>query len=105
ASGIYTYGPLMWRTLKKIIAIVREELDREGAQEVMMPIVHPKELWVGSGRWDRYVTDGIMFTLKDQKGSEYCLGPTHEEVITAFADQAISSYKQLPVNLYQIQDK
>ena len=104
ASGLYTYGPLMWRTLKKITAIVREELDREGAQEVMMPILHPKELWVDSGRWERYVADGIMFTLKDQKGSEYCLGPTHEEVITAFADQAIASYKQLPVNLYQVQD-
>jgi prolyl-tRNA synthetase len=105
ASGLYTYGPLMWRTLKKIIAIVRDELDREGAQEVMMPMMHPKELWVSSGRWDRYVTDGIMFTLKDQKGTDYCLGPTHEEVITAFADQQITSYKQLPVNLYQIQDK
>ncbi|MFO1054357.1 MAG: proline--tRNA ligase [Planctomycetota bacterium] len=105
ASGVYTYGPLMWRTLKKIIEIVREELDREGAQEVMMPIMHPKELWVSSGRWDRYVADRIMFTLKDQKGTEYCLGPTHEEVITSYADQCISSYKQLPVNLYQIQDK
>lgn len=105
ASGIYTYGPLMWRTLKKVTAIVREELDRESAQEVMMPMMHPKELWVSSGRWERYVADGIMFTLKDQKGTEYCLGPTHEEVITAYADQAINSYKQLPVNLYQIQDK
>ena len=105
ASGIYTYGPLMWRTLKKIITIVREEIDREGGQEVMMPVMHPKELWVRSGRWDRYVADGIMFTLKDQKGTEYCLGPTHEEVITSYADQCISSYKQLPVNLYQIQDK
>jgi prolyl-tRNA synthetase len=105
ASGLYTYGPLMWRTLRKITQIVREELDREGAQEVMMPILHPKELWVRSGRWDRYVADGIMFTLKDQKGGEYCLGPTHEEVITSYADQCISSYKQLPVNLYQIQDK
>ncbi|MBK8979453.1 MAG: proline--tRNA ligase [Planctomycetes bacterium] len=105
ASGLYTYGPLMWRTLKKIIEIVREELDREGAQELMMPIMHPKELWVRSGRWDRYVADGIMFTLQDQKGTDYCLGPTHEEVITDFADTLINSYKQLPVNLYQIQDK
>src|SRR5690606_532324 len=77
----------------------------EGAQELMMPVVHPKELWVRSGRWERYVTDGIMFTLRDQKDAEYCLGPTHEEVITDFADQLITSYKQLPVNLYQIQDK
>ncbi len=105
ASGLYTYGPLMWRTLKKIIEIVREELDREGAQELMMPMMHPKELWVRSGRYDRYKADGILFTLQDQKGSEYCLGPTHEEVITDFADTLINSYKQLPVNLYQIQDK
>ena len=105
ASGLYTYGPLMWRTLKKITQIVRDELDAEGAQEVMMPILHPKELWGSSGRWERYVADGIMFTLKDQKGTEYCLGPTHEEVITAYANQNISSYKQLPVNLYQVQDK
>ncbi|MDA1265512.1 MAG: proline--tRNA ligase [Planctomycetota bacterium] len=105
ASGLYTYGPLMWRTLKKISAIVREELDREEALEVMMPILHPKELWTSSGRWDRYVADGILFTLQDSKGGEFCLGPTHEEVITAYADQTITSYKQLPVNLYQIQDK
>ena len=105
ASGLYTYGPLMLRTLKKVSDIVREELDREGAQEVLMPIMHPKELWTSSGRWDRYVADGILFTLKDSKGGEFCLGPTHEEVITAYADQTITSYKHLPVNLYQIQDK
>jgi prolyl-tRNA synthetase len=105
SSGLYTYSPLMWRTLKKVMAIVREELDREGALEVMMPILHPKELWTSSGRWDRYVADGILFTLKDSKGAEFCLGPTHEEVITTYADQTIGSYKQLPVNLYQIQDK
>ncbi|MHC4898304.1 MAG: proline--tRNA ligase, partial [Planctomycetota bacterium] len=76
-----------------------------GAQEMMMPIMHPKELWVSSGRWDRYIADGIMFALKDRKGAEMCLGPTHEEVITTYVDGAINSYKQLPVNLYQIQDK
>ncbi len=105
AAGLYTYSPLLWRTLKKIIEIVREELDRQGAQELMMPILHPKELWQSSGRWDRYIADGIMFSLKDRKGVEMCLGPTHEEVITDFADTLINSYKQLPVNLYQIQDK
>ncbi len=105
ASGLYTYAPLLWRTLKKIIAIVREEIDREGGLEVMMPIMHPRELWESSGRWGRYTTDGILFTLTDSKGAEFCLGPTHEEVITAYADQTITSYKQLPVNLYQIQDK
>lgn len=105
AAGIYTYSPLMWRTLKKMANIIREEFDRVGAQELMMPIMHPKELWVSSNRWDRYVTDGIMFVLKDRKGTEMCLGPTHEEVITAYVDGVINSYKQLPVNLYQIQDK
>mgnify|MGYP002527713896 CR=1 FL=1 len=105
ASGLYTYGPLMWRTMKKITAIVNEEISAEGGIEVMMPIMHPRDLWESSGRWDRYVADGILFTLKDSKGAEFCLGPTHEEVITAYADQTITSYKQLPVNLYQIQDK
>ena len=105
AAGLYSYSPLMWRVIKKVFTIVREELDREGAQEVMLPIMQPKELWVSSGRWDRYVADGIMFTLEDRKGAEMCLGPTHEEVISVYVDAAVNSYKQLPVNLYQIQDK
>jgi prolyl-tRNA synthetase len=105
AAGVYTYAPLMWRTVRKFAQIVREELDREGANEVMLPIIQPKELWVSSGRWDRYVNDQIMFTLKDRKGSEMCLGPTHEEVMTAFVNSQVNSYKQLPINCYQIQDK
>ena len=105
AAGIYVYGPLMWRTLRKVAQIVREEMDRQGAQEVLLPILQPKELWVESGRWDRYVADGIMFALKDQKGVDLCLGPTHEEVITAYVKRTVTSYKQLPLNLYQIQDK
>jgi prolyl-tRNA synthetase len=105
AAGVYTYAPLMWRTVRKFAQIVREELDRAGANEVMLPIIQPKELWVSSGRWDRYVTDGIMFTLKDRKGTEMCLGPTHEEVMTAYVNSQVNSYKQLPVNCYQIQDK
>jgi prolyl-tRNA synthetase len=105
AAGVYTYSPLMWRVVTKFAQIVREELDREGANEVMLPIIQPKELWVASGRWDRYVTDGIMFTLKDRKGSEMCLGPTHEEVMTTFVNAQVNSYKQMPVNCYQIQDK
>ncbi|MCB9870696.1 MAG: proline--tRNA ligase [Planctomycetes bacterium] len=105
AAGLYSYSPLMWRVIKKFMRIVREELDRESAQEVMLPILQPKELWTSSGRWDRYVTDGIMFSLQDRKGADMCLGPTHEEVITAYVDTAVSSYKQLPINLYQIQDK
>ena len=105
AAGVYTFAPLMWRVVKKFSQIVREELDREGANEVMLPIMQPKELWVASGRWDRYVTDGIMFTLKDRKGSEMCLGPTHEEVMTTYVSAQVNSYKQMPVNCYQIQDK
>ncbi|MGC6488761.1 MAG: proline--tRNA ligase [Planctomycetota bacterium] len=105
AAGVYTYAPLMWRVVKKFAQIVREELDREGANEVMLPIIQPKELWQSSGRWDRYVSDGIMFTLKDRKGSDMCLGPTHEEVMTDFVSSQVNSYKQMPVNCYQIQDK
>jgi prolyl-tRNA synthetase len=105
AAGVYTFAPLMWRVVKKFAQIVREELDREGANEVMLPIIQPKELWVASGRWERYVTDGIMFTLKDRKGSDMCLGPTHEEVMTKYVSAQVNSYKQLPVNCYQIQDK
>ena len=105
AAGVYTYSPLMWRVVKKFAQIVREELDREGANEVMLPIIQPKELWESSGRWERYVTDGIMFTLKDRKGSDMCLGPTHEEVMTDFVSSQVNSYKQMPVNCYQIQDK
>jgi prolyl-tRNA synthetase len=105
AAGVYTYAPLMWRVVKKFAQIVRDELDAEGANEVMLPIIQPKELWQQSGRWDRYVRDGIMFTLKDRKGSDMCLGPTHEEVMTAYVNAQVNSYKQMPVNCYQIQDK
>lgn len=105
AAGVYVYSPLMWRVVQKFAQIVREELDREGANEVMLPIIQPAELWQSSGRWDRYVTDGIMFSLQDRKGTEMCLGPTHEEVMTTFVSAQVNSYKQLPVNCYQIQDK
>ena len=105
AAGIYIYSPLMWRVLKKISQIVREELDNEGAQEILMPIAQPKEIWVQSGRWSRYIAEGIMFHLEDKKGSELCLGPTHEECVTTYIKRTINSYKQLPLNLYQIQDK
>ncbi len=105
AAGLYAYSPLMWRTLTKVSQIVREEITRGDGLELMMPMAQPKELWVSSGRWDRYVRDGIMFHLKDRKGTELCLGPTHEEVVTAYAQAMITSYKQLPVNLFQIADK
>lgn len=103
ASGIYNYLPLMWRTLKKIENIVREEMDAAGAQELLMPFVQPEELWQESGRWDVYGKE--LMRLKDRQGRGMCLGPTHEEVITYIAREGIQSYKQLPINLYQIQSK
>ncbi|MBQ3640740.1 proline--tRNA ligase, partial [bacterium] len=102
-SGVYNYLPLMWRVLKKIENIVREEMDRAGAQELLMPFVQPKELWEESGRWEVYGRE--LMRLKDRHDREMCLGPTHEEIITAVARDGLKSYKQLPVNLYQIQSK
>ena len=102
-SGVYNFLPLMWRVLKKIEIITREEMDRAGAQELLMPFVQPKELWEESGRWGAY--GGELMRLKDRHGREMCLGPTHEEIITSIARDGLKSYKQLPVNLYQIQSK
>lgn len=102
-NGVYNYLPLMWRVLKKVENIVREEMDKAGAQELLMPFVQPSELWQESGRWDVYGKE--LMRLKDRHGREMCLGPTHEEVITSIAREGIRSYKQLPVNLYQIQSK
>jgi prolyl-tRNA synthetase len=105
-SGLYTYMPLMWRVLQKVSAIVREEMNAAGAQELLMPQLQPAELWKESGRWDGYTrAEKIMFSLTDRHKSELGLGPTHEEVITAVARDMIGSYRQLPVNLYQIQTK
>lgn len=102
-SGVYNYLPLMWRVLKKVENIVREEMDRAGAQELLMPFVQPKELWEESGRWEVYGRE--LMRLKDRHDREMCLGPTHEEVITSIARDGLKSYKQMPVNLYQIQSK
>lgn len=102
-SGVYNFLPLMWRVLKKIENIVREEMDNAGAQELLMPFVQPKELWEESGRWEKYGRE--LMRLKDRHDRDMCLGPTHEEVITAIARDGIKSYKQMPVNLYQIQSK
>lgn len=102
-SGVYNYLPLMWRVLKKVENIVREEMDNAGAQELLMPFVQPKELWVESGRWEAYGRE--LMRLKDRHNREMCLGPTHEEIITAVARDVLKSYKQLPTNLYQIQSK
>jgi len=102
-SGVYNFLPLMWRVLKKVENIVREEMDAAGAQELLMPFVQPKELWEESGRWDAYGKE--LMRLKDRHDRIMCLGPTHEEVITAIARDGLKSYKQMPVNLYQIQSK
>ena len=105
-SGIYAYLPLLWRVLQKISAIVREELNGVGALETLLPQLQPAELWQRSGRWAGYTAgEGIMFHLEDRQGRELGLGPTHEEVITALAADLLRSYRQLPVNLYQIQTK
>ncbi|HBV87346.1 proline--tRNA ligase [Desulfosporosinus sp.] len=103
ASGLYTYLPLGLRVLRKIESIVREEMDAKGGQEVLMPIMQPAELWKESGRWDVYGAE--LFRLKDRHNREFCLGPTHEEIITDLVRGEIRSYKQLPVLLYQIQNK
>ena len=105
-SGIYAYLPLMWRVLQKVSQIVREEMNATGALECLLPQLQPAELWQESGRWDTYTkAEGIMFALKDRQERELGLGPTHEEVITTIAKEMIRSYRQLPLNLYQIQTK
>jgi prolyl-tRNA synthetase len=106
APGIYAYLPLMWRVLRKVAQVVREEMDRSGALETLLPQLQPAELWQRSGRWSGYTAgEGIMFHLEDRQGRELGLGPTHEEVITTLAAELLRSYRQLPVNLYQIQTK
>ncbi|MBE9133245.1 proline--tRNA ligase [Tychonema sp. LEGE 07196] len=105
-SGIYAYLPLMWRVLKKVSQIVREEMDATGAQECLLPQLQPADLWRESGRWDTYTqAEGIMFSLTDRRDTELGLGPTHEEVITTIAKDMVRSYRQLPLHLYQIQTK
>ena len=103
AGGMYTYLPLAWRTMKKISQIIREEMDAKGGQELMMPITQPAEIWQESGRWAVYGDE--MMRLKDRHGREFCLGPTHEEMITTLIRGEVNSYKQLPLMLYQIQNK
>jgi prolyl-tRNA synthetase len=103
AAGLYTWLPLGLRVLRKVERIVREEMERAGALEVLMPAVQPAELWQESGRWDRYGPE--LLRLKDRHQREFCFGPTHEEIITDLARAELRSYKQLPVNFYQIQTK
>jgi len=103
AAGIYDYLPLALRSIRKFEAIVREELGRDGCQELLMPAVQPRELWDESGRWQFYGKELLRF--KDRKDADFCLGPTHEEVVTDIVRKIITSYKQLPLNLFQIQSK
>lgn len=103
ASGLYTWLPTGLRVLRKVERIVREEMDRSGAQEVLMPSIQPAELWQESGRFD--AMDGLMLSMKDRHERDFVFGPTHEEVITDIARNELTSYKQLPVNFYQIQTK
>lgn len=103
ASGIYGYMPLGWRSIRKIENIIREEMDKSGSQEVLMSAIQPAELWQESKRWFAYGPE--MWRVKDRHEREFCLGPTHEEVFTDIVRNEISSHRQLPVNLYQIQTK
>ena len=103
SSGIYTWLPLGLKVLRKIENIVREEMDQSGAQEVLMPMVHPKELWDETKRWEKMGPELLRF--KDRHDRDFCLGPTHEEVITDLVRNNVKSYKELPLNIYQIQTK
>src|SRR3954452_2910280 len=103
AAGVYSFLPLNWRVVQKISQIIREEMNRAEAQEVFLPAVIPAELWQESGRWDQYGAQLLRF--QDRKGGNFVIGPTHEEVITDLVRGDVRSYRQLPLNLYQIQTK
>ena len=103
AAGLYSYLPLAWRSLLKIEAVIREEMEDIGAQEMLVPMVTPGELWHDLGRWEKYGPE--LMRMEDRHGREFCLGPTHEETFTDLVRNELRSYKQLPVTLYQIQDK
>jgi hypothetical protein len=103
AAGLYTWSPLGLRVLRKVEAVVREEMDRAGAIELLMPTIQPRELWEESGRWAKFGPQ--LLKIRDRKEQEFCYAPTAEEVITDYARNELKSYKQLPVNFYQIQTK
>ncbi len=102
-AGVYSFLPLGYRVFRKVEQIVREEMDNIDGQEVLMSAIQPKELWQESGRWEKFGPE--MFRLKDRSGRDFCLGPTHEEIFTDLIKNEVNSYKQLPLNLYQIQTK
>ena len=103
AAGVYTYLPLAYKVIKKIETIIREELDKIGCSELLMPALQSKDLWIESGRWEKYGPE--LMRLKDRHDRDFCLGPTHEEVITDVVRDSVNSYKKLPLALYQIQSK
>ena len=103
AGGVYSYLPLAWKVLQKIEAIVREEMNAKNSQELLMPVIQPEEIWQESGRWQVYGDE--MWRLKDRHGRGFCLGPTHEELVTTLVRNDVRSYRQLPLRLYQIQNK
>ena len=103
SSGLFVYNTLFLKSLQKLSRIVREELEKEGAREILMPIVQPKELWVETGRWDRF--QDLLLKMKNRSNQDLCLGPTHEEVVTAFVRSGLSSWRDMPFNIYQIQTK
>ena len=103
AAGIYNWMPLGLRVIRRVEKVVREEMCRAGALEISMPVVQPAELWLESGRWEQYGPE--LARLQDRHNRDFCLGPTHEEIITALGRSEIKSYKQLPLNFFQIQTK
>ncbi|AHK62946.1 proline--tRNA ligase [Chlamydia avium] len=105
AKGIYTYTPLLCRVASKMMHIVREELNAIGGQELVLPILHPAEFWQQTGRWEAFRSEGLLYTLVDREDKEFCLAPTHEEIISLFVSQWLSGRKQLPIHLYQITTK
>jgi len=105
SAGIYSWLPMGLRTLRKVERIIREEMNRAGALELLMPAIQPAEIWQETGRWDKIGAEGLLLRLKDRHDRDYCVGPTHEEVITDIARRELKSYRQLPVNFYQIQMK
>lgn len=104
-KGIYTYTPLMWKVLKKLMEIIRDELDQAGAQEIAMPFLHPAGIWKQTGRWEDFTSANLLYTLEDREGHAFCLAPTHEEVVVSLVANWVTSYKDLPLNLYQIGTK
>jgi prolyl-tRNA synthetase len=103
ASGLYTWAPFGLKILRKVEAIIREEMNKAGAIELLMPSIQPAELWQESKRWDQYGAE--LLRINDRHGRKFCYGPTHEEIITDYVRKELKSYKELPVNYYQIQTK